>query len=61
MVIKNVVTMKIVVDRQSVCMGDDVLPHAVEYEVSEEISVGSFFAFLEEQHYLPSIQGNDVV
>ena len=28
--------MKIIVDRESICMGDDVLPHKVELEVSED-------------------------
>lgn len=42
-------------------MGDDVLPHAVEYEVSEEMSVGSLFALLTEERYLPYTQGTEVV
>lgn len=42
-------------------MGDDVLPHAVEYEVSEEMSVGGLFALLTEERYLPYAQGTEVV
>ena len=52
--------MKIIVDRESVCMGDDVLPHKVEFEVSEDMTVKEFFGFLEKERYLPSIQGNNV-
>ena len=37
--------MKIIVDRESVCMGDDVLPHEVEFEVSEDMTVKEFFDF----------------
>ena len=38
--------MKIIVDRVSVSAGDDTVPHKTEYEVSEEMTVGAFFAFL---------------
>ena len=53
--------MKILVDRISVSAGDDTVPHKTEYEVSEEMTVGAFFAFLEEDSYLPLVQGSDVV
>lgn len=52
--------MKIIVDRVSVSAGDDTVPHKREYEVSEEMTVGAFFAFLEEDSYLPLVQENDV-
>ena len=52
--------MKIIVDRVSVSAGDDTVPYKTEYEVSEEMTVGAFFAFLEEDSYLPLVQGNDV-
>ena len=52
--------MKIRVDRDSVCMGDDVLPHEVEFEVPEDMTVKDFFDFLEMERYLPSVQGNNV-
>ena len=52
--------MKIIVDRVSVSAGDDTVPHKTEYEVPEEMTVGAFFAFLEEDRYLPLVQGNDV-
>ena len=52
--------MKIRVDRDSVCMGDDVLPHEVEFEVPDDMTVKDFFGFLEKERYLPSVQGNNV-
>ena len=52
--------MKIRVDRDSVCMGDDVLSHEIEFDVSEDMTVKDFFGFLEKERYLPSIQGNNV-
>ena len=52
--------MKIIVDRDSVCMGDDVLSHEVEFEVPEDMTVKDLFDFLEMERYLPSVQGNNV-
>ncbi|MFM9320019.1 hypothetical protein [Streptococcus sp. ST16] len=52
--------MKIQVDRDSVCMGDDVLPHETEFDVPEDMTVKDFFGFLEKGRYLPSVQGNNV-
>ena len=34
--------MKIRVDRDSVCIGDDVLPHETEFEISEDMTVKEF-------------------
>ncbi len=48
--------MKIRVDRDSVCIGDDVLPHETEFEISEDMTVKEFFDFLEKERYLPSVQ-----
>mgnify|MGYP000877603392 FL=1 len=52
--------MKIRVDRDSVCMGDDVLSHETEFEIPEDMTVKEFFDFLEKKCYLPSVQGNNV-
>ncbi len=41
--------MKIRVDRDSVCMGDDVLPHEVEFEVPEDMTVEEFCRFLQKE------------
>lgn len=52
--------MKIQVDRTSVCMGDDVLPHNMAFNVSDTMTVQDFFAFLEKERYLPYMQGSNV-
>lgn len=35
--------MKILVDRDSVCIGDDVLPHEMEFDVDDTMTVQDFF------------------
>ena len=47
--------MKIRVDRESICMGDDVLPHEVEFEVPEDMTVEEFCDFLQKDRYLPRL------
>ena len=47
--------MKIIVDRESICMGDDVLPHKIELEVSEDMTVEEFCRFLQKDRYLPRL------
>ena len=47
--------MKIRVDRESICMGDDVLPHEVEFEVPEDMTVEEFCDFLQKDRYLPGL------
>ena len=51
--------MKIIVDRVSVSAGDDTVLHKTEYQVTEENDGRSFLCFLEEDRYLPLVQGND--
>ena len=52
--------MKITVDRNSVCAGDDVFCHEMTFEVPESLTVAEFFDLVESQRFLASIQGNDV-
>ena len=52
--------MKIIVDRDSVCAGDDVYGHEMTFEVPESLTVADFFDFVEGHGFLASIQGNDV-
>ena len=47
--------MKIRVDRESICMGDDVLPHMIELEVPEDMTVEEFCDFLQKDRYLPGL------
>ena len=52
--------MKIIVDRNSVCAGDDVFCHEMTFEVPESLTVAEFVDFVEGHGFLASIQGNDV-
>ena len=52
--------MKIIVDRNSVCAGDDAFGHEMTFEVPESLTVAEFFKFVEGHGFLASIQGNDV-
>ena len=52
--------MKIIVDRDSVCFGDDVFNHEMTFEVPESLTVAEFFNLVESHRFLASIQGNDV-
>ena len=53
--------MEIIIDRQSVCMGDDVTSHETKNEVNEHITFLELFEELIAKNYFPHIQGNDVV
>ena len=52
--------MKIIVDRDSVCAGDDVYVHEMTFEVPESLTVAEFFNLVNSQRFLASIPGNDV-
>lgn len=52
--------MKISVDRDSVCAGDDVYYHEMTFEVPESLTVAEFFNFVNSHGFLAFIQGNDV-
>ena len=52
--------MIIIVDRNSVCAGDDVYGHEMTFEVPESLTVAEFFDFVEGHGFLASIQGNNV-
>ena len=52
--------MKIIVNRDSVCAGDDTFNHEMTFEVPESLTVAEFFNLVESHRFLASIQGNDV-
>ena len=52
--------MKIIVDRDSVCAGDDIYYHEMTFEVPESLTVAEFFNFVNSRGFLAFIQGNDV-
>lgn len=52
--------MKIIVDRNSVCAGDDVYNNEMTFEVPESLTVAEFFDLVESHGFLAAIVGNDV-
>lgn len=53
--------MTTVVDRDSVCMGDDVEGHSMEISISDTDTFTSLFKRLLSTHFFASIYGNNVV
>ena len=53
--------MEIIIDRKSVCMGDDVVSHKTKNKINKHITFLELFSELIEKNYFPHIQGNDVV
>lgn len=47
--------MKIIINRDSICMGDDAFSHEVEYEVPTDMTVGDLLVLLNQEKYLPNI------
>ena len=46
---------KVTIDRQSVCLGDDVMSHQKQMEVSSSISLKDFIYKLQKQ-YIPNVE-----
>ncbi|MBD5465017.1 MAG: hypothetical protein HDR22_04245 [Lachnospiraceae bacterium] len=53
--------MEITINRQSVCMGDDIEDHAITYTIDSSTRFSGIFQDLIKERYFPSIAGNDVV
>lgn len=54
--------MKVIVERSSVCMGDDCLaPHARIYTLNDDATYMELFECLKNDNYLPAVSGNNVV
>ncbi|GMB00006.1 hypothetical protein [Pelosinus sp. IPA-1] len=53
--------MKIFIDRDSVCMGDDVEEHAFDIEVDDDFDFTELFRYIININYFPEISGNDVI
>ena len=47
--------MKIRVDRESICMGDDVFSHQMDLDVPKDMTVEEFCSFLQKDRYLPGL------
>ena len=52
--------MRIIMERDAVCAGDDMNHHREEFTVPDDITIAGLFKFLELK-YIPVIFGNDVV
>lgn len=53
--------MKIKINRQSVCLGDDMEDHMKTYQLDNDTTYEEFFHILKEDNYFPGISGNNVV
>ena len=53
--------MEVIVDRSSVCMGDDCFSHAKTYILDDNATYMDLFECLKNDKYFPSISGNNVV
>ncbi len=54
--------MKVIVERDSVCMGDDCsAPHQITYTVDDNETYIGLFKCLKKDNYFPSVHGNNVV
>lgn len=54
--------MNIIIERNSVCMGDDYLaPHARTYILNDDATYIDLFECLKNDNYLPTVSGNNVV
>lgn len=53
--------MDIKVNRDSVCMGDDVVDHSKVFKIDDDATYEELFQVLKEKHYFPSVSGNNVV
>ena len=47
--------MKIRVDRESICMGDDVFSHQIDLDIPADMTVEELCSFLQKDRYLPSL------
>lgn len=47
--------MKIRVDRDSICMGDDAFSHQIDLDIPEDTTVEGLCSFLQKDRYLPNL------
>lgn len=53
--------MRIEIDRESVCMADDVSDHRKSLDVDDDITYEMLFRILKDIKFFPSVSGNNVV
>lgn len=52
---------ELIINRNSVCMGDDIQSHAVKYTFSADATYEDLFEKIISDRYLPNVAGNNVV
>jgi hypothetical protein len=53
--------MQIIINRSSVCAGDDIQDHSKIYDLSDDVTYEDIFNRIIQDRYLPNISGNNVV
>lgn len=53
--------MKVIINRDSVCMGDDAVDHQKTYQMDNNATYEDLFNVLLEDRYFPQVYGNNVV
>lgn len=53
--------MNIKINRDSVCIGDDIDNHSISVFMDNDASYDKLFNVLKEKRYFPSVSGNNVV
>ena len=53
--------MKLAINRDSVCMGDDAVDHTIQFELPDDAQYEDLYNELKRQDYFPYIHGNNVV
>ena len=53
--------MEVLINRNSVCMGDDIEDHRIAYNILPSMTFSDLFKELIAKGYFPSVSGNDVV
>lgn len=53
--------MNIIINRQSVCMGDDIDDHSIIFTIDSSTRFSEIFQNLIKQNYFPNVYGDDVV
>ena len=53
--------MELIINRDSVCLGDDVTDHKKVFVLNDEATYDELFAIIIQEKYLPNVSGNNVV
>lgn len=53
--------MEVIINRESVCLGDDINDHMKTYILSDDVTYEELFQKIMGDRYIPSVSGNNVV